>query len=1633
MVRGLKKVWLALLIVGAAQSASAFSLLGPSPAAGGSNAALAWQNATPIGVGAPAYSGDIGGPLNLGEEFRWNVPTLTYGYDQSFLQYFGLDGVRAIEEAFKILNNLGPVSGFSDNLSEFPLDATRRNFQAQALNLIDIKSIALGVLVEQLGLADPVRFTWVIRERRDFNLPTTPSQPITAFWVINRNFDPITLNPSAHINNVLYTYRVEQFTNPTWDEALEVRVDPAGRNNFPIASAFNANFGVGTFFTGLTRDDAGALRYLYRTNNYNVETFPTGIDVLQTNTEAPEVLQTFDLASFLEDTSSTTNQPGTVASLYPGVSIVSVRTNIVLQATTNHTLTYPGFPSDITPATNVTVTLNSVTNFDYTIDNAKVLRLFGSTTNFVDQLSIVAATNFVPPFGNLTTNRTRVTQELTVTTNLINCTTNMVLETFGTLSTNDDVMVEVVTCETNYTHTVITDDGTTRTTNEVASMVDSNFVSGEIYFLPANIHDYQLNLTSGLDGQFTNTLTINRTNIAGQIRQDFFHFTNDVGGEIALNTLDLELLTTNTFQTTNDPTAMLALVPDLIITRTNITQERFTSVTLSNNIIVTNEFVTNAYTYSFGNILTNTFVERQWVTNRIVEIVANPLGGITGETNITNILLSRIATAGGSFTTKAAADLDPLGVQNDINFEAVFNGEDYNDVEIRFIDDGSVTGNKAVAAYTNAAKMIVINIDQENTDAAAVVNAFAIPVTAGGSAGTKAQAFSRFGLANSHMLFEADLDGTAGNGLTVRFIPAIAVTGTAPTLTFRTERGNLAVDSGDMTAGFYDTGSKTLDLYIQENVTTAKNIVDYLSDGAATAVNDIPAFRADYDVALDLTVNPANDGSDVLTFSGGFAQNFNLTTVGGTAGAAAEVEIRYPGPNNDLAFTAKTGGTAGNDLVVNIVDFGGVTADRAVPIYNEALNVLTVHVLSETTTATTIKTAIETSTETDMVAFNAKYAVALATANEIGAANDGSGVINSVPFTAALDGTSEAGLAIAGANNDLFVETVAGGGAGTNLFIALFDIGSAVGSSPKVSYDPEVNDLLVEVETGVTTAAEVVAVIAADTATEMDAFRSLYSVTLDTIEDPGNDGSGSFAAPPVEFELAILDTVGNAGIGKLGANVNVAVLEERAGGDFVAVPVSSTNAIVGYHIIETLLTNKEQDVTFIPTNSTFLHTNTSQLITITNLDLCDFKRIVETNTPAMLQSLFPDLVITRTNTTPGLVLSNTITGVITNVSPYRPALTIPGTLLVTNVSTNIVDFYQYEFGNVITNSTAAYEQVSLLETNIVQDPYSPAGVTNLLTNVTMRTVNIPGPCGSIMIIPTNTTPRIYDYHIVSTLLTNVTQVTNTIYSVVVSNAFGGSFSNTLSQISYSTNFSFAAYPIEFRDPRDIGTNGFGLRREQIRNIQTHVLAAYPIQIVSNAPGLEFPIVSERTEIVRQGAQSLIEVVPIELVAGGTNSITALRPGVDQVTFTNVAHDGANFIPLTNVFSASIITNGTNQTFSMRRVANQPDIIFQAEDLQIIGSAEGFPFLVDVNNPAWQLNDGINGSTTLAGPGVIQSPVTVTFTTLLPALLNSSPFTFDESQAQQTVRWGWFDGSGAEPIVFPDGATIQDAENAVLSE
>lgn len=253
MLRFALRVSLLALAVALYPALKAFSLLGP---------VSSWQT-TAIG-----YPGIIG-PKNINEEFRWNVPTLYYSFDNTFLTYFGTKGVAEVERAIKIMNDLPSASNI--DLANFPAEARRSNLRAQALNLMDLRSVTLALLLERMGVEASPRYVYTLHGRND--------NPIccTSVSVTRRNFDPDTFRVSSYINNTLYTYRSilcgcspVQIAYP-----INVPVDPLASAE-PVSAmfaalAYNTRFGVGQFYTGLTKDDVGGLRYIYRQSNVNYE------------------------------------------------------------------------------------------------------------------------------------------------------------------------------------------------------------------------------------------------------------------------------------------------------------------------------------------------------------------------------------------------------------------------------------------------------------------------------------------------------------------------------------------------------------------------------------------------------------------------------------------------------------------------------------------------------------------------------------------------------------------------------------------------------------------------------------------------------------------------------------------------------------------------------------------------------------------------------------------------------------------------------------------------------------------------------------------------------------------------------------------------------------------------------------------------------------------------------------------------------------------------------------------------------------------------------------------------------------------------------------------------------------------
>jgi len=252
-MRFLQRILLTLAVAGTTHQAAAFSLLGPLDPT--------FQTAD---IGYNPLNTDIGGPMNLGEGYRWNIRTIYYGFDPSFMHYFGAAGSNAVVQALRTYNALPPMSKVKNRLSRYSTDTRRVNYRALTLQIFDLKSYTLALMMEEMGLAAPERYVWTLRDKR-------PDGNETLYTVIRRNFDPVTQAPSSYVNDRLYTYAIQDPIPinggaSSYADAIELPVDPM--DSFTsVANAADSIYGSqllpGVFFTGLTRDDVGGLRYLY--------------------------------------------------------------------------------------------------------------------------------------------------------------------------------------------------------------------------------------------------------------------------------------------------------------------------------------------------------------------------------------------------------------------------------------------------------------------------------------------------------------------------------------------------------------------------------------------------------------------------------------------------------------------------------------------------------------------------------------------------------------------------------------------------------------------------------------------------------------------------------------------------------------------------------------------------------------------------------------------------------------------------------------------------------------------------------------------------------------------------------------------------------------------------------------------------------------------------------------------------------------------------------------------------------------------------------------------------------------------------------------------------------------------------
>jgi hypothetical protein len=429
-----------LWIVGLALSLSSawgFALLGPVAEAPGPGGGLgvgdSWEQ--PIIFYNPLTSWDTApiGPKNIGEFYRRNCPVLYYACDASFLGYFGSNGMVEIDKAFDIMNTIPNADDI--DLSAYPLKSQSINYRAKGAGLVDVKSVTLHLLMEQMGLVNPVRYTWTLHSR--YILPGgTCTAGDVVYLVVQRNFEitPTPLNQiqySSYVNGTLYSYIIAEYCESRFSpfgpqevlaDAVEFAVDPLDENMFtPVAAGdggwiienpanppfrpplFEANalypfaFGLfnGSFYTGLTRDDVAGLKYMLRTNNIVWESPAPGA-VLTGSTVAggsslgtPYLLYTSNYNAFAS--TALTNAPAALQALFPGLAIVTSSNYFVVVATPNVVAYYTnsfvlGNPPVLVVTTNG-YTYTGLQNYAYTFANLNII------SNLVDTSGNIIITN----------------------------------------------------------------------------------------------------------------------------------------------------------------------------------------------------------------------------------------------------------------------------------------------------------------------------------------------------------------------------------------------------------------------------------------------------------------------------------------------------------------------------------------------------------------------------------------------------------------------------------------------------------------------------------------------------------------------------------------------------------------------------------------------------------------------------------------------------------------------------------------------------------------------------------------------------------------------------------------------------------------------------------------------------------------------------------------------------------------------------------------------------------------------------------------------------------------------------------------------------------------------------------------
>jgi len=291
----------------------------------------------------------------------------------------------------------------------------------------------------------------------------------------------------------------------------------------------------------------------------------------------------------------------------------------------------------------------------------------------------------------------------------------------------------------------------------------------------------------------------------------------------------------------------------------------------------------------------------------------------------------------------------------------------------------------------------------------------------------------------------ASTSGPLFNGITFIFVDD----GTVP------ENGALAS---------FDPAMNIMTLFIQSGVTTGSQVVDALN------------LQGTFDAQLIAELTDLNEGTGVIQ-----AQRFIST--GGAVSVPATVSLRMVGSDNDITLTSVGPGDNFNNIEVRLVGDAGALPGVVIIDYDDAEKLLVLTVNPLFTSAAQVVDAVNTATTPFTAASEGSGSFALA---ENPTTSGGTGSVARVEYLADGD------------DNDFDINATSESTAYINTLVFLIDDGTVTDGSATATYFSEPRHLIINIESGVTTANTVLAAI-------NDGSIPMAATLL-----AGNDGTGVY-------------------------------------------------------------------------------------------------------------------------------------------------------------------------------------------------------------------------------------------------------------------------------------------------------------------------------------------------------------------------------------------------------------------------------------------------------------------------------------------------------------------------------------------